>query len=105
MRELGLFDAEESISVGFADVEGLFALCRFRDCGHQGEPGCAVQAAINSGALTRSRWEQYLAQKREDRFVDDKTAFLRERHELHKSWAKSHKAEKRTMKKTGRMKK
>jgi ribosome biogenesis GTPase len=105
MRELGLFDAEESISAGFADVEELFTLCRFRDCGHNNEPGCAVQNAIQSGILSRSRWEQYLTQKREDRYVDNKTAFIRERHELHKSWAKSHKAEKRALKKTGRMKK
>jgi ribosome biogenesis GTPase len=105
MRELGLYDAEESISAGFADVEELFMRCRFRDCGHQNEPGCAVQSAINDGALSRSRWEQYLTQKREDRYVDDKTAFMRERAEIHKSWAKSHKAEKRAMKKTGRMKK
>jgi len=105
MRELGLYDAEESISAGFSEVEDLFAQCRFRDCGHQGEPGCAVQAAIANGTLSHSRWEQYLTQKREDKYVDNKTAFMRERAEMHKSWAKSHKAEKRVMKKTGRLKK
>ena len=105
MREIGLYDAEESISVGFSDVEELFTQCRFRDCGHNNEPGCAVQAAISAGLLPQSRWEQYLTQKREDRYMDDKTAFMRERTDMHKSWAKSHKAEKRAMKKTGRLKK
>jgi len=105
MREIGLYDAEESVSAGFADIENLFTECRFRNCGHQAEPGCAVQAAIANGTLPRSRWEHYLTQKREGRYVEDKNVFMRERHEMHKSWAKSHKAEKREMKKTGRMKK
>ena len=73
MRELGLYNAEESISEGFSDVEELFVQCRFRDCAHQSEPGCAVQAAISDGTLSHSRWEQYLAQKREDRYIDNKT--------------------------------
>ena len=105
MRELGLYDAEESISTGFADVEELFTQCRFRDCGHSSEPGCAVQTALQSGSLSLSRWEQYLTQKREDRYVDDKTSYMRERTEMHKSWAKSHKYEKRAMKQNGRFKK
>lgn len=67
MRELGLYDAEESISEGFSDVEELFSRCKFRDCAHQREPGCAVQIAIRSGELSRARWEQYQAQKREDK--------------------------------------
>jgi ribosome biogenesis GTPase len=105
MRELGLYDAEESISAGFSDVEDLFEKCRFRDCGHGNEPGCAVQSAITDGTLPHSRWEQYLTQKREDRYVDNKTAFMRERHEMHKSWKKAHKAEIKSVKKFGGKKK
>jgi ribosome biogenesis GTPase len=98
MRELGLFDAEENISTGFTDVEDLFTLCRFTDCKHQGEPGCAVQAAIQRGELSHSRWQQYLTQKREDKYIDNRAAFIRERTGMHKSRAKSHRAERRALK-------
>ncbi|HEX2945738.1 MAG TPA: ribosome small subunit-dependent GTPase A [Clostridia bacterium] len=69
MRELGLFDADEGISTGFADVEELFIHCRFTDCRHKTEPGCAVLAALNDGSLPRERWERYLTQKQENKFV------------------------------------
>jgi len=85
MRELGIFDAEEGISEGFADVEDLFAKCRFSDCKHKTEPGCAVRAAIASGVLPQERWERYQAQVRENRFVDDRAAFMRDRRDLAKS--------------------
>jgi len=90
MRELGLFDAEESISAGFADIEELFAGCRFGDCRHQSEPGCAVQAAISDGKLKLSRWEQYLTQKREDKHLDRKSDIrqMRERKKQGKALAK-----------------
>lgn len=85
MRELGLFDAEEGISESFADVEGLFADCRFHDCRHVSEPGCAVQAALAEGSLPRERWDQYLAQTSENRFVNDRAGFMREK----RAWKKS----------------
>ena len=88
MRELGLFDAGEGISMGFADVEDLFTECRFSDCKHKTEPGCAVRTAITEGALSQERWARYQAQVRENRFVDDRAAFMRERHALGKSLAK-----------------
>jgi ribosome biogenesis GTPase / thiamine phosphate phosphatase len=46
MRELGLWDAEEGVRAAFPDIEALAEQCRFRDCGHQGEPGCAVIAGV-----------------------------------------------------------
>jgi ribosome biogenesis GTPase len=46
MRELGLWDAGEGVRAAFQDIEALAAQCRFRDCAHQGEPGCAVVAAV-----------------------------------------------------------
>jgi len=79
MRELGLYDAEEGIRAVFSDVEELFARCRFSDCQHQSEPGCAVKAAIEDGSLSAEQWERYLSQKRETKFIDDKTAFMREK--------------------------
>jgi ribosome biogenesis GTPase len=59
MRELGLWDAEDGVRDTFADVAQVAASCRFRDCRHQGEPGCAVGAAIAAGALARDRFEAY----------------------------------------------
>ena len=88
MRELGLFDAEEGISAGFTDVEELFYSCRFSDCSHKTEPGCAVLAAIDDGSLPLERWENYLSQKAENKFVDDKAGYLREKSTRHKSLAK-----------------
>ena len=98
MREIGLFDAEESIQAEFSDVEELFTQCRFSDCKHQTEPGCAVQNALTTGLLLQSRWQQYLIQKREDRYVDDKSAVLRERAKMHKTWKKNNKSEKKSLK-------
>ena len=64
MRELGLYESDESVGVVFADVEELFAQCRFKDCRHQSEPDCAVQNALANGALSDSRWKQYLKLKK-----------------------------------------
>lgn len=91
MRELGLFDAEEGISAGFTDVEELFIQCRFSNCRHQTEPGCAVLAALADGTLSSEHWERYLSQKRENKFVDDKSTYLVEKKEWHKSIAKRNK--------------
>lgn len=59
MRELALWaDADTDVSVsGFDDIDELAQACRFRDCRHRGEPGCAVGAAIEAGVLTRARLE------------------------------------------------
>jgi ribosome biogenesis GTPase / thiamine phosphate phosphatase len=58
MRELQLLD-EEGIGTVFADIEELAEQCRFRDCAHQSEPGCAVKAAVESGELPADRLEHY----------------------------------------------
>ena len=98
MRELGLYDADEGISASFTDVEELFTQCRFNDCGHKTEPGCAIRAALTDGYLSPERWERYQAQKRENRFVDDKAAYMRERRAEHKSIALYSKAKKKEAK-------
>ena len=59
MRELGLIDAEEGVSATFEDVEAIVAACRFRDCGHDAEPGCAVRAALADGSLDPARWASF----------------------------------------------
>ena len=63
MRELGLWDADAGVSDAFADVEALFARCRFSDCRHDTEPGCAVKAALADGTLDPARWEVYIRLK------------------------------------------
>lgn len=73
MRELGLWDADKGISESFSDVEMLFSKCRFSDCSHKTEPGCAVLKALDDGSLPRKRWEGYLSQKREASFVERKS--------------------------------
>ena len=91
MRELGLYDADEGISASFSDVEEMFTRCRFSDCRHQTEPGCAVIAALDEGTLTLEQWERYNAQKRESRFVDDKAGYLSDKRAWHKDisqWSK-----------------
>lgn len=56
MRELGLYDDSEGVDTAYADVAQLAADCRFRDCGHRTEPGCAVAAAIDDGRLDPARY-------------------------------------------------
>lgn len=59
MRELGLWDAVDGVEAIFADIEALADDCRFRDCGHEGEPGCAIAAALESGELSAERYDSY----------------------------------------------
>ena len=74
MRELQLWDAEGGLDQAFADVESLAAGCRFRDCSHEAEPGCAVVAAVERGELHADRLDSYHRLRRED-------AFLQSRHD------------------------
>ena len=68
MREFGIVAAEESIEAGFADIGRLGAACRYRDCGHNGEPGCAIALALTSGELSREQWDNYLKLRSEAQF-------------------------------------
>ncbi|MCB9487699.1 MAG: ribosome small subunit-dependent GTPase A [Deltaproteobacteria bacterium] len=66
MRELQLFD-EEGLGSVFADIEALAARCRFSDCTHRSEPGCAVRVAIDDGELSADRFEHYEKLEKEAR--------------------------------------
>jgi ribosome biogenesis GTPase / thiamine phosphate phosphatase len=57
MRSVGMWEAEDGLTEAFADVEAFASLCRFSDCAHGSEPGCAVRAAIAGGSLPASRFE------------------------------------------------
>lgn len=59
VREFGLDYAQDGIIGSFADIEELAAECRFKNCSHDAEPGCAVQAAIASGTLSAARLKNY----------------------------------------------
>lgn len=65
MRELQLWEGDNSLSHSFQDVEGFAEKCRFRDCTHHNEPGCGVQAAIETGELNKERYSSYLKLQRE----------------------------------------
>ena len=60
IREVQLWVADEGIDEAFEDVTELFAHCRFSDCAHDREPGCAVRAALEDGTLPAERWDSYL---------------------------------------------
>lgn len=65
MRELGLWDADEGISEAFGEIEEMAKECRFSDCAHKEEPGCAVKAAIETGQLDPARLKSYHKLQRE----------------------------------------
>jgi len=65
MREVQLWIADEGLEEAFSDVTELFEHCRFSDCAHESEPGCAVKEAIANGTLAPERWESYLKLQRE----------------------------------------
>jgi ribosome biogenesis GTPase len=65
VRGFGLFDADDGMEEMFGDLEELFGQCRFSDCAHDREPGCAVQAALADGSLEDRRWASYRKLQRE----------------------------------------
>jgi ribosome biogenesis GTPase len=69
LRSVGLTDVSESLDLVFADVEALAGECRFGDCAHETEPGCAVRAALDSGELPERRWASYVKLQREARWM------------------------------------
>ena len=76
MRELGLWDTGEGVDRAFADVEALAAGCRFANCTHSGEPGCAVRRAMACGELDEQRWQAYQRLWREADFAADSRSCL-----------------------------
>jgi ribosome biogenesis GTPase len=69
MRELQLWADEETLDHAFGDIEGYAPECRYRDCSHTGEPGCAVQQAVADGRIGIERLESYLRQRKELRHL------------------------------------
>ena len=91
LRELALWAGQTSLDEVFADVASVAARCRFRDCGHTGEPGCAVAEAVTSGVIGADRWASYLKLQGEIRYLErttDRHAALEEK----RRWKSIHKA-------------
>lgn len=78
LREIQPWMPSSETTGAFPDIDALAAQCRFNDCRHEGEPGCAVQRALTEGLLDRGRYENYLHMKKEQawlvRKVDEKAA-------------------------------
>lgn len=91
MREMGMWDVSQGLNEAFSDVEQFIGQCRFRDCAHQKEPGCALRAAVESGKLDAARLESYLKLREEAEYADDKAAFLRKKQQWHKEISKLNK--------------
>ena len=95
MRELGMWDVSVGLGDAFSDVEAFVGSCKFSDCKHRSEPGCAVKAAISNGELSEERLQSYLSLKKEAKYSDDKSGFLQEKQQWHKSLAKFNKHNKK----------
>ncbi len=68
MREFGIVAAEGGIAESFADIVSLAPGCRYRDCTHANEPGCAVRKAVESGEIGREHYENYIKLRKESDF-------------------------------------
>ncbi|MFB7636071.1 ribosome small subunit-dependent GTPase A [Streptomyces sp. NPDC056149] len=85
LRGVGMWDAEAGLARAFADVEELAGRCRFHDCAHEAEPGCAVQEAVASGELAPRRLESHRKLRRENQWIVAKTD-VRQRAQLRREW-------------------
>jgi ribosome biogenesis GTPase / thiamine phosphate phosphatase len=87
MRELQLWESTEGLGETFADIEELASQCRFNDCAHRTEPGCAIRAALDDGTLELGRWTSYGKLQRELAHLERRLDH-RARSEERKRWAK-----------------
>ena len=95
MRELAIWDGEEGLKDTFSDIEALAAQCRFRDCSHTHEPGCAVQEAVKAGRLSEKRLKNYKTLLQEARRTHDLQDAMRKKQEWSKQVAKAAKQRKK----------
>lgn len=97
LRELQLWAGDEALGRAFGEIEHLAEECRFRDCSHQGEPGCAVQAAVVTGELSLERYESFLGLQKELAYLHRRTdqqamqAEVNRWKQIHKSVKQHHK--------------
>lgn len=79
MRELGMWDVEAGLGETFSDIEELMNQCRFNDCNHKSEPGCAVKEALENGTLTIERWNSYEKLLKESRHSAKKAGYIKQK--------------------------
>ncbi len=94
MRELQLWAGQDSVDQAFEEISHLAANCRYRDCGHAGESGCAVEAAVAAGEISPERWASYRKLSAETRHYEvmaDRFAALEQK----RKWKVIHKAPRR----------
>ncbi len=70
MREFGILGAEHGIASSHSDITALAPCCRYRDCSHTSEPGCAVLEAVQSGEISQEHFENYLKLREESEFYE-----------------------------------
>ncbi|MGW0820257.1 ribosome small subunit-dependent GTPase A [Streptomyces sp. NPDC002845] len=85
LRGVGLWDAETGVGQVFSEIEELAAECRFHDCAHAAEPGCAVLGAVESGELPQRRLDSYRKLLRENQWIVSKSD-ARMRAEMRREW-------------------
>lgn len=79
MRELQLFDAQEGLDAVFEDLQTLAQACKFNDCAHESEPGCAIKAALEAGEIDADRVERWRKLERENLYNSESLAQARTR--------------------------
>ncbi len=82
LRELQLWNVEEGLHQAFGDVDEIAARCKFRDCAHQTEPGCAIREALRSGELNPERWSSYVKLQREQEALELRQNILARRERI-----------------------
>jgi ribosome biogenesis GTPase len=101
MRELQLWETGEALTSAFADIDAIAGSCRFRDCRHSSEPGCAVRAAVDDGGLAVERLESFhklLLEQEHERRQQDQRAQLEQK----RRWKVLTKAANKRIKEKGR---
>ena len=94
MRELGMWNNDSGIDEVFSDIEELFTQCRFSDCTHTCEPGCAVLRALEEGTISYDRWNSYQKLKAENAYATNENEYLQAKKEKFKQIAKMNKKKK-----------
>ena len=92
MRELGLWNIGEGLETAFSDIDALSSRCRFKNCSHNSEPGCAIRAALQNGSLSKERWQSYKKLAAESAFTTDTESYLAAKEQKFKNIAKYNKA-------------
>ena len=91
MRELGMWDSAEGLEKAFSDIELLAAACRFKNCTHTNEPGCAVNAALADRTLSEERWQSYQKLRTENAYAEDAESYLAAKEKKFKEISKTNK--------------